>query len=97
MAAKNDLEERTIAFSCELMDFVLTLPKGTVGDVLGRQVLRSGTSIGANYRAANRGVSKADFIHKIGTCKKEASETAYWLEIADFRFSHFDLRISSRV
>jgi four helix bundle protein len=49
--------------------------------VLGRQLLRSPTSIGANYREANRGVSRADFANKIGTVQKEAAETQYWLEL----------------
>ena len=84
---KNELEGRTLEFSCDLIDFVTSLPKGVVGDVVGRQLLRSGTSIGANYREANRGESKADFIHKIGICEKEASETNYWLEICAKR--HF--------
>ena len=81
MPAKNDLEERTLRFSCDLIDFVGTLTRGVAGDVVGRQLFKSGTSIGANYREANRGESKADFIHKIGICEKEASETNYWLEI----------------
>jgi four helix bundle protein len=48
---------------------------------VGKQLLRAGTSIGANYREANRAESKDDFIHKIGVAEKEASETGYWLEI----------------
>ncbi len=51
------------------------------GIEVGRQLLRASTSVGANYREANRGESKADFIHKVGVAEKEASETAYWLEI----------------
>jgi four helix bundle protein len=50
-------------------------------DVLVRQLLRSATSIGANYREANRGVSRADFANKIGTVQKEAAETQYWIEL----------------
>jgi four helix bundle protein len=50
---------------------------------MGRQLLRSGTSIGANYREANRAESKADFIHKVGVAEKEASETVYWLELCE--------------
>jgi four helix bundle protein len=50
-------------------------------DTLDKQLLPSGTSIGANYREANRGVSRADFANKIGTVQKEASETQYWLEL----------------
>ncbi len=58
------------------------LPKSdTVAQVLGKQVLRSGTSVGANYREASRGRSKAEFISKIGDSLKEIEETAYWLEL----------------
>jgi four helix bundle protein len=54
-----------------------------VGDVLGYQLLKAGTSIGANYREANRAESKNDFIHKIGIVEKEAAETQYWLELCN--------------
>ena len=57
------------------------LPKTTVAQVLGKQVLRSGTSVGANYREANRARSKVEFISKMGDCLKELDETAYWLEL----------------
>ncbi len=58
------------------------LPKtDTVAQVLGKQVLRSATSVGANYRDASRGRSKAEFISKIGDCLKEAEETEYWFEL----------------
>ena len=57
------------------------LPKTTVAQVLGKQVLRSGTSVGANYREANRARSKVEFISKMGDCLKEIDETAYWLEL----------------
>lgn len=57
------------------------LPKSTVAQVLGKQVLRSGTSVGANYREANRSRSKAEFISKMGDCLKELDETNYWLEL----------------
>jgi four helix bundle protein len=58
------------------------LPRSaTVAQVLGKQVLRSGTSVGANYREASRGRSKAEFISKIGDCLKEIEETEYWLEL----------------
>jgi four helix bundle protein len=58
-----------------------SLPKGYLGDVIGRQLLKSGTSIGANYREANRAESKAGFVHKAIFPKKEAAQTVYWLEI----------------
>ena len=57
------------------------LRRWRVAQVLGRQVLRSGTSVGANYREASRGRSKAEFISKIGDCLKEIEETEYWLEL----------------
>jgi four helix bundle protein len=59
------------------------LPKTRVAEVLGRQILKSGTSIGAKYRAANRAESREDFIHKIAICEKEAAETEYWIELMD--------------
>jgi len=76
-----DLEQRTKEFSLDLIKFTAVLPRTREADILGRQLLRSGTSIGANYREANRGVSRADFSNKIGTVQKEASETQYWLEL----------------
>ncbi|NUM56540.1 MAG: four helix bundle protein [Candidatus Hydrogenedentes bacterium] len=57
------------------------LPKTTAAQVLGRQVLRSGTSVGANYREAYRGRSKPEFIAKAGDCLRELEETSYWLEL----------------
>jgi four helix bundle protein len=58
-----------------------TLPKTTEAQVLGKQMLRSGTSVGANYREAYRGRSKPEFIAKCGDCLREVEETAYWLEL----------------
>ena len=58
-----------------------TLPKTTEARVLGKQVLRSGTSIGANYREAFRGRSRPEFIAKCGDCLREIEETSYWLEL----------------
>jgi len=58
-----------------------TLPKSAEAHVLGKQVLRSGTSIGANYREAFRGRSRPEFIAKCGDCLREIEETAYWLEL----------------
>jgi four helix bundle protein len=59
----------------------VALPKTTEAQVLGKQVLRSGTSVGANYREAYRGRSKAEFVAKCGDCLRELEETAYWLEL----------------
>jgi four helix bundle protein len=78
---EKDLEHRTKRFGIAVIKFVSSLPRSREADVLGRQLLRSATSIGANYREANRGVSRADFANKIGTVQKEAAETQYWLEL----------------
>jgi four helix bundle protein len=67
--------------NCELR-IVGNLPRGKASDVIGHQLLKSGTSIGANYREANRAQSREDFIHKVAICEKEAAETEYWLELA---------------
>ena len=75
------LEQRTKRFALAAIKLVASLPRGAASDVLGRQVLRSATSIGANYREANRAVSRPDFTNKIGTIQKEAAETQYWLEL----------------
>ena len=78
---EKDLEQRTKRFALAAIKLVGSLPRGAASDVLGRQLLRSATSIGANYREANRAVSRPDFTNKIGTVQKEAAETQYWLEL----------------
>ena len=79
---KKELEARTKRFALSTIEFVGKLPRGKVSDVIGYQLLKSGTSIGANYREANRAQSHDDFIHKLAICEKEAAETEYWLELA---------------
>jgi four helix bundle protein len=79
---KAELEQRTKRFALRVIGFVAELPKSKVNDVWGYQLLKSGTSIGANYREANRTESRNDFIHKIGVVEKEAAETQYWLELS---------------
>ena len=82
--ARTELEVRTKQFALDLIDLVdlvERLPAGRAGDVVGRELLRSGTSIGANYREANRAESKNDFIHKVSISTKEAAETEFWLEL----------------
>jgi len=76
-----DLEKRTLLFSKNLIVFLNRCPKGTITIPLIDQVLRAGTSIGANYREANGASSKKDFQNKIYICKKEANETLYWLKL----------------
>jgi four helix bundle protein len=81
--AKTELETRTKEFALNLIDLVSRMPRNRAGDVVAKQLLRSGTSIGANYREANRAESKADFLHKLGISTKEAAETEYWLEMVN--------------
>jgi four helix bundle protein len=78
---ETDLRERTKSFALRVVRMFSALPKTTEAQVLGKQLLRSGTSIGANYREAYRGRSKAEFIAKCGDCLREIEETAYWLEL----------------
>jgi four helix bundle protein len=78
---KTDLEDRTKKFAVQVVKTVAAFPKTSEGQIIGRQLLKAGTSIGANYREANRAESKDDFVHKIGVAEKEAAETIYWLEI----------------
>ena len=78
---EKDLEQRTKQFALAVLEFASNLPPNRTANVLVRQLLRSATSMGANYREANRGVSRADFTNKIGTVQKEAAETQYWFEL----------------
>lgn len=80
-SSDRDLKERTRAFVLRVIKAYSSLPQSTVAQVLGKQVLRSGTSVGANYREANRARSKAEFVAKMGDCLKEFEETAYWLDL----------------
>jgi len=77
-----DLKARTKGFALRVIRMYPKLPRnGTIAQVLGKQVLRCGTSVGANYREASRGRSKAEFISKIGDCLKEIEESEFWLEL----------------
>lgn len=78
---KKDLKERTKKFALKVIKVVEMLPRGRIADILGRQLLRSGTSVGANYRSACRAKSTADFISKMGVVEEEADETIYWMEL----------------
>src|SRR5438034_9312566 len=78
---EKDLEQRTKRFALAVLEFASSLPRNRAADVLVKQLLRSATSMGANYREANRGVSRAVFTNKIGTVQKEAAETQYWIEL----------------
>jgi four helix bundle protein len=76
-----ELKNRTRQFALRVIRMVEALPRSRTSDVLGKQVLRSGTSVGANYRAACRAKSRADFISKMGTVEEECDETSYWIEL----------------
>ncbi len=91
---KNELEKRTKHFALRVISFVANLPRNKITDVLGYQLLKAGTSIGANYREANRAESKKDFIHKIGIVTKEAAETQYWMELFDESRLEFENSVS---
>ena len=75
------LEKRTREFAVRIIRLSAKLPNTPEGKVVRNQLTKAGTSIGANYREANRARSKADFRNKISICESEASETQYWLEI----------------
>ncbi len=77
----SDLADRTKAFALRVVQLFAALPHKTEAQVLGKQLLRSGTSVGANYREARRARSKPEFISKIGDCLKELDESAYWLDL----------------
>jgi four helix bundle protein len=77
-----ELENRTREFALRIIRLSCTLPNTPEARVIRNQMTKSGTSIGANYREANRARSKADFKNKITICESESSETQYWLEVA---------------
>jgi len=76
-----EMKTRTKKFALRAIRLVESLPKTRTGDVIGRQLLRSGTSVGSNYRAACRAKSQADFISKMGIVEEEADESIYWMEL----------------
>ena len=77
----DELKRRTKQFALRVLKLVAALPKTIAGRAIGGQLARSGTSVGANYRAACRGRSKAEFVAKMGTCEEEADESAFWMEV----------------
>jgi four helix bundle protein len=81
MSSHNELKLRTKKFALAVINLTHSLPPGKTGDVIGKQLLRSATSVGANYRSACRARSNADFISKITIVEEEADESMYWLEL----------------
>ncbi len=78
---ENELKTRTKQFALRVMKLVGALPQNAVARAIGNQLVRSGTSVGANYRAACRGRSKAEFSAKLGIVVEEADESCFWLEL----------------
>lgn len=81
--SERDLKKRTKEFALRILKLVDALPKTTAGRALASQIVRSGTSVAANYRAACRAKSPADFIAKLGIGEEEADETLFWLELLE--------------
>ncbi len=79
--SSDQLVKRTKQFALRVIKVVESLPKGNTAQVIGNQLLRSATSVGANYRAARRGRSPAEFRSKLGIVEEEADESIYWLEL----------------
>jgi four helix bundle protein len=77
----DDLKKRTKQFALRILKLAAALPNTVEGKAIRGQLVRAGTSVGANYRAACRGRSRAEFIAKIGTVEEESDESAFWLEI----------------
>ncbi|MFD2201932.1 four helix bundle protein [Shivajiella indica] len=80
---KENLKQRTKSFALAIIEMTALIPNHTAGRVIQGQIIKSSTSIGANYRSALRGRSKAEFISKIGIVEEEADETVYWLELLE--------------
>jgi four helix bundle protein len=76
-----ELKKRTFEFGIRIVRAVEALPRSEVAREIGRQLLRAGTSVGANYRAAARAKSRADFVAKLGIVEEECDEAAYWMEV----------------
>ena len=78
---EQEIKNRTKQIALRIIKLVESLPRTWSAEVIGKQLLRSGTSIGANYRAACRGKSTADVLHKLAIVEEEADESLYWLEL----------------
>jgi four helix bundle protein len=101
MKAKNDkkydLEERTFVFAKNVIEYVRNLPKGIAYSEIGKQLVRSAGSVGANYIEANESLSKKDFIMRVKISKKEAKESKYWLNLSKPNKDHERDKITTYV
>ncbi|OGX24086.1 MAG: hypothetical protein A2787_01575 [Omnitrophica WOR_2 bacterium RIFCSPHIGHO2_01_FULL_48_9] len=87
------VEEKAFKFAKDIVQLVASLPSGEIRSILGKQLMRSGTSIGANIEEARGGISKPDFIHSMNVAKKEARESLYWLRL----LSEFDSKNNEKL
>ena len=78
---QEEMKMRTKQFALRVIRLVESLPNGKAANVIGNQLLRSGTSVGANYRASCRAKSTADFVHKLSIVEEETDESIYWMEL----------------
>ncbi len=92
-----NIQERTFEFSVRIIRLVDRLPRTTAGIQIGRQLVASGTSVGANMQEADGAESKTDFIHKVGIALKEAQESHYWLRLIDATLLQNDSEVKSLV
>ena len=92
---RGELMARTKAFALDVVRAVEDLPRGLTSDVIGKQLLRAGTSVGANYRAACRARSRREFIAKMGIVEEEADEAQFWLELIVERGMLDESRVAS--
>ena len=83
MSPPQELRERTKKFAIRIIRLFQALPKSSEAQILGKQLLRCGTSVAANYRAACRGRSRAEFISRMGVVAEEADESILWLELLE--------------
>ena len=90
---KFDLEDRTLKFTKDCIDLCKLLIKDTINIELVSQLIRASGSVGANYREANDSITKKDFYHRIGICRKESKESKYWLEL----LRHSNPKISNNI
>ena len=90
MARKYDLEERTLKFAKDIIQFCKKLPRNIINDELIRQLNKAAGSVGANYIETNESLSKKDFYHRIRICRKEAKESRYWLKLIVSSDSKFE-------
>ncbi|KPJ69102.1 MAG: four helix bundle protein [Syntrophobacter sp. DG_60] len=80
-----DLEERTLKFAKEMIEFIKTIPKTMANIEIAKQLIKSSSSVGANYIEANESLSKKDFVMRIKICRKESKESAYWLKLIEVK------------